>query len=62
MKADIKRITTYREYLQKIKWSISKFTILTGLRYYRFGDYGWKLTPRLLVRAHLSETQISDSM
>ncbi|MBK8348090.1 MAG: hypothetical protein IPL08_10820 [Saprospiraceae bacterium] len=37
------------------KWSISKFTILTGLRYDRFGDYGWKLTPRLLVRAHLSE-------
>ncbi len=37
------------------KWTISKFTILTGLRYDRFGDFGWKLTPRLLVRANLSE-------
>lgn len=37
------------------KLTISKFTILTGLRYDHFGSFGWKLTPRLLVRAHLSD-------
>jgi outer membrane receptor for ferrienterochelin and colicins len=37
------------------KITLSKFTILTGLRYDHFGSFGWKLTPRLLVRAQLSE-------
>ncbi|MBK8700515.1 MAG: carboxypeptidase-like regulatory domain-containing protein [Saprospiraceae bacterium] len=36
------------------KLTLSKFTILTGLRADRFGDFGWKLTPRVLVRANLS--------
>lgn len=37
------------------KWTLSKFTILAGLRYDWFGNFGWKFTPRLLVRAQLSE-------
>lgn len=37
------------------KITFSKFTILTGLRYDHFGSFGWKLTPRLLVRAQLNE-------
>lgn len=37
------------------KWSISQFTILTGLRYDKLGRFGWKLTPRVLVRANLTE-------
>ncbi|MBK6566597.1 MAG: TonB-dependent receptor [Saprospiraceae bacterium] len=37
------------------KWTLKKFTLLTGLRYDKFGDFGWKFTPRLLVRAQLSE-------
>ncbi len=36
------------------KITLSKFTILTGLRVDRFGSSGWKVTPRLLVRANLS--------
>jgi outer membrane receptor for ferrienterochelin and colicins len=36
------------------KLTVSKFTFLTGLRYDHFGNFGWKFTPRLLVRANLS--------
>lgn len=36
------------------KWTVSKFTFLTGLRMDHFGSFGWKVTPRLLVRADLS--------
>jgi len=36
------------------KWTVSKFTFLTGLRIDHFGSFGWKATPRLLVRAALS--------
>lgn len=36
------------------KWTVSKFTFLTGLRMDHFGNFGWKLTPRLLVRADIS--------
>ena len=31
------------------KWTVSKFTFLTGLRMDHFGSFGWKVTPRLLV-------------
>lgn len=37
------------------KLTISKFSILTGMRYDQFGRFGWKLTPRLLVRANVTE-------
>ncbi|MGB4958933.1 MAG: TonB-dependent receptor, partial [Saprospiraceae bacterium] len=36
------------------KLTLSKFTILTGLRMDHFGTSGWKVTPRLLVRAEVS--------
>jgi outer membrane receptor for ferrienterochelin and colicins len=36
------------------KWTVSKFTLLTGVRLDHFGSFGWKVTPRLLVRAELS--------
>ncbi|MBK8627356.1 MAG: TonB-dependent receptor [Saprospiraceae bacterium] len=36
------------------KWTVSKFTFLTGVRIDHFGSFGWKVTPRLLVRADLS--------
>jgi len=36
------------------KLVVSKFTFLTGLRVDHFGDFGWKATPRLLVRADIS--------
>lgn len=37
------------------KWTWSKFTILAGMRYDKFGDFGWKFTPRLLVRANVTK-------
>lgn len=37
------------------KLTLSKFTFLTGLRADRFAGFGWKFTPRLLVRANLTE-------
>ena len=37
------------------KLTFSKFTILTGLRADRFNHFGWKFTPRILVRANLSQ-------
>lgn len=36
------------------KLTFSKFTILTGLRADQFAHFGWKLTPRFLIRANLS--------
>ena len=36
------------------KFTLSKFTFLTGVRLDHFGRFGWKVTPRLLVRAELS--------
>ncbi len=36
------------------KLTFSKFTVLTGLRADHFAGFGWKATPRILVRANLS--------
>ncbi len=37
------------------KWTISKFTVVTGFRLDNFGAFGWKMTPRILVRAALND-------
>jgi len=34
---------------------VDKFTIMGGIRADKHGDFGWKITPRLLVRAEVNE-------
>ena len=34
---------------------IDKFTIMGGIRADKHGDYGWKFTPRMLIRAEVNE-------
>lgn len=34
---------------------IDKFTIMGGIRADKHGDFGWKITPRMLIRAEVSE-------
>ncbi len=38
------------------KMTLSKFTIITGIRADHQGSFGWKLAPRILVRANLDAT------
>jgi outer membrane receptor for ferrienterochelin and colicins len=38
------------------KYTRGKFTILSGLRLDKDGEFGWKITPRLLVRAQFNES------
>ena len=35
--------------------NLDKFTLITGLRYNKYGDFGWKIAPRILARYQISE-------
>lgn len=37
------------------KWNLDKFTIISGIRADHQGSFGWKIAPRILVRAQVNE-------